>query len=228
MQAPFAFAGPEMSQQIFQGLALAGAFWVAVLSFARRRERRGATRFALGLGLGAVLAHAGWAALHWRNVAIHPGAILDLATGNCVLFAPLGVLLATRSPAALRALPLAFALARAGCLAAGCCRGPAGEPTPLFEMGGLVLLHAVLQRAPDRRVLPAFCAGFGLVRLGVEPWRAPPPLGDPAIPAAWIAAAWVAAGVAVVSFGVRSRRERAHGDSGGQRMDGSLRPRPLY
>ena len=188
-----------MGPQTLQWLALSGAFWIGVLAFARQGGRREGLRFALGLGLGAVLAHAGWAMLHWQAVAIHPSAIADPATGYCVLFAPLGVLLFTRSPAAFRALPLAFAAARAGCLAAGCCHGPGGEPTPLYEMGGLVLLHAALRRGPDRWALPAFCAGFGLVRLGVEPWRAPPPLGEPAIPPTWIAAAWVAVGVAVAS-----------------------------
>jgi hypothetical protein len=187
----------EMSSQALQWLALSGACWTGVLLFARQGGRQGEMRFALGLSLGAVLAHAGWAMLHWRAVAIRPSAIVDLSTGYCVLFVPLGVLLFTRSPAAFRALPLAFAVARAGCLAAGCCHGPGGEPTPLYEMGGLVLLHAVVRRGPDRWALPAFCAGFGLVRLGVEPWRAAPPLGEPAIPPAWIAAAWVAAGVAI-------------------------------
>ena len=188
-----------MSSQALQLLALSGACWTGVLSFARHGGHRGGMRFVLGLGLGAVLAHAGWAMLHWRAVAVHPSAILDLSRGYCVLFAPLGVLLFTRSPAAFRALPLAFAVARAGCLAAGCCRGPGGEPTPLYEIGGLVLVHAVVRRSADRWVVSVFCAGFGLVRLGVEPWRAAPPLGEPAISPAWIAAAWVAAGVAVAS-----------------------------
>ena len=92
-----------MSAQALHMLALSGACWTGVLSFARQEGRRGGMSFALGLGLGAVLAHAGWAALHWRAVAIHPSAIIDLSTGYCVLFAPLGVLLFTRSPAAVRA-----------------------------------------------------------------------------------------------------------------------------
>jgi hypothetical protein len=196
---PSPFAHGEMSSQALQWLALSGAGWTGMLSFALRGGRRGGVRFALGLGLGALLAHAGWAMLHWRAVAVHPGALLDPSSGYCVLFAPLGVLLFTRSPAAFRALPLAFAVARAGCLAAGCCRGPGGEPTPLYEMGGLVLLHALVWQSSDRWAVSLFCAGFGLVRLGVEPWRATPPLGEPAISPAWIAAAWVAAGVALAS-----------------------------
>jgi prolipoprotein diacylglyceryltransferase len=76
-------------------------------------------------------------------------------------------------------------------------------------MGGLILVHAVVRRSADRWVVSVFCAGFGLVRLGVEPWRAAPPLGEPAISPAWIAAAWVVAGVAaagsaVVPAGARS------------------------
>jgi hypothetical protein len=225
-----------MSPQALQWLALSGACWTGLLAFARRGGRPGGMRFALGLGLGAVLAHAGWAVLHWRAVAIHPGAIIDLSTGYCVLFVPLGVLLCTRSPAAFRALPLAFAVARAGCLAAGCCRGPGGEPTPLYEMGGLLLLHAVVRRSADRWSVPAFCAGFGLVRLGVEPWRAPPPLGEPAIPPAWIAVAWVAAGIACAcherpcrSWSSRGRR-RGSSDpwprAGARRGRGTIRDRP--
>jgi len=188
-----------MSPQVLQWLALSGAFWAAVLAFVRQGGRGEGERFALGLGLGAALAHAGWALLHWRAVADHPSAIADPSTGYCVLFAPLGVLLCTRSPAAVRALPLAFAVARAGCLAAGCCRGPSGEPTPLYEIGALLLLHAVVHRSSDRGALPTFCAGFGLVRLAVEPWRAPPPLGEPALPPAWIAAAWIAAALAITT-----------------------------
>lgn len=206
-----------MSAQALQWLAFAGAFWAAVLAFARRGERGGGTRFAIGLGLGAVLAHAGWALLHWLAVAEHPGAIADPSTGYCVLFAPIGVLLCTRSPAAFRSLPLAFAIARSGCLAAGCCHGPGGEPTPLYEMGGLLLLQALVRRVPDRWALAVFCAGFGLVRLAVEPWRAPPPLGEPAIPPAWIAAAWIAAGLAIASREGVCWRESAGSAAGAER-----------
>jgi hypothetical protein len=177
-----------------QLVALFAAFWTAVLLYRGDRPRS----FVLGLGAAAVFAHLGWAALHWDALQRAPWALLDPA-GYCVLFAPLGVLLFARSAAAFRALPLAFAVARAGCLAAGCCRGPDGQPLPLFELAGLVALHAALSRLSDSCVIPGFCAGFGLVRLGVEPWRAVPPLGEPAIAAAWVAGAWVAAGVAIAA-----------------------------
>jgi len=186
---------------VIQLLALFGAFWMAVLSYRGARP----LRFVLGLGAAALLAHLGWAVLHWEVVWEVPWARLDPSTGFCVLFAPLGLLLVERSAAAFRALPLAFAVARAGCLAAGCCHGSGGEPTPIYEMGGLVCLHAAMSKIADRRAIPAFCAGFGLVRLGVEPWRAIPPLGEPVISPAWIAGAWVAAGI-VVAFAGREGR----------------------
>jgi hypothetical protein len=158
-----------------QLVALFAAFWTAVLLYRGDRPRS----FVLGLGAAAVFAHLGWAALHWDALQRAPWALLDPA-GYCVLFAPLGVLLFARSAAAFRALPLAFAVARAGCLAAGCCRGPDGQPLPLFELAGLVALHAALSRLSDSCVIPGFCAGFGLV-------------------AAWVAGAWVAAGVAIAA-----------------------------
>jgi hypothetical protein len=185
-------------------LALVGAFWTAVLRYRGHCPQR----FVLGLAMAAVFAHVGWASLHWDAVRNAPLASMDLATGHCVLFAPLGVLLFTRSPAAFRVLPLAFAVARAGCVAAGCCHGPGGQPTPLYEMGGLVFLHALVRRSADRQVVPVFCAGFGLVRLGVEPWRAVPPLGAPAIAPAWIAAAWVAVGIAIAAASTDHRFAR--------------------
>ena len=140
------------------------------------------SRFVAGLALGAACAHAGWALLHLDEVRAHPWALLDPTTGFAVLFVPLGLAALERSAAAFAALPLALAVARLGCLAAGCCHGPAGEPTPLAEVTGLVALHFAVRRLPSCGILPAVLVGFGLLRLVLEPWRAQPPLGPPAMP----------------------------------------------
>jgi hypothetical protein len=121
--------------------------------------------------------------------------VLDPAEGFCVLFVPLGPLLLAPWGTAFSTLPLAIAVARLGCLAAGCCGGANGEPTPLYEIAGLVALHTAVWKVPDRWVTPAVLAGLGLVRLAVEPWRAAPPLGEPMVSAATIAALWVALGL---------------------------------
>ncbi len=177
-----------------QLLALFGAFWAAVLSYRGDRP----VRFVGGLALGAFFAHLGWALLHWPV----PGGARGLLdpTGFTVLFLPLGLVLLAPGAAAWRALPRALAVARAGCMAGGCCGGIAApwgglHPTPLYEIASLLLLHLGLRRLPDRWVGPAFLAGFGLLRLLVEPWRAPPALGEPWIAAAWIAGCWVAVGL---------------------------------
>jgi hypothetical protein len=184
-----------MSAYLLQILALSGAFWTAVFLYYRREQAGNPGRFVFGLGLGALLAHLGWALLHLPLVREHPWAVLDPAKGFCVLFVPLGPLLLTPWAAALSTLPLALAVARLGCLVAGCCGGAHGEPTPLYEIAGLVALHAVVWRLPDRWVVPTVLAGLGLVRLGVEPWRAAPPLGEPMVSAATIAALWLALGL---------------------------------
>jgi hypothetical protein len=144
--------------------------------------------------------------LHWPAIELHFAALLDPARGLTVLFVPLGLLLLERSPAAFASLPLALAVARLGCLAAGCCHGPEGEPTPLYEIGGLVVLHGVICHLPARSLTPAVLAGFGLIRLANEPIRAMPPLGEPLVPVAWIAAAWVTGGGMLAIASARTPR----------------------
>jgi hypothetical protein len=169
--------------------ALCAAFWTAALLYRGDRP----ARFVTALALGAALAHGGWALLHLPAVLDRPQALLDVSRGFSVLFAPLGLLLLTPTPAALATLPLALAVARTGCLAAGSCHGPAGQPTPLVEIAGLLVLHAGLRRVPERWVVPAVLAGFGGLRLATEPWRAEPPLGEPLIAPGALAALWVGA-----------------------------------
>jgi prolipoprotein diacylglyceryltransferase len=147
---------------------------------------------------------------------------LDPLRGHSLLFLPLGLLVVMRAPgmrcgatsvqmaAAFRALVPALAVARVGCLTSGCCHGLptdlpwamplAGEggrvhPVPLYEILCWLLLAAALGRLPERLVAPFFMIGFGATRLIVEPWRAPPPLGEPWIPVQLVAAIWVAAGI---------------------------------
>ena len=190
-----------MTGHLLQPLALFGAFWTALALYSRSgRSGRPAPepfRFVAALALGAVFAHLGWALLHGSAVAAHPEVFLDPTRGFCVLFVPLGPLLLAPRPAAFASLPLALAVARLGCLAAGCCHGESGEPTPLYEIGGLVILHRVVGHLPARWVTPVVLAGLGLIRLAVEPMRSAPPLGEPVVPIVAIAALWVALGVAM-------------------------------
>jgi hypothetical protein len=206
-----------------QAAALTAAFWVALALAARdQREPRALARIALGLALGAGLAHLGWAALHASSVRTAPRALLDPRRGYCVLFVPLGLLAcAPRGGAArarhlassLPALPLALAVARLGCLAAGCClgtpselpwaaRGPGGEtlhPVALYDAAGGAALHAALRAAPRALRAGLALAGLGALRLALEPLRASPPLGEPALAPAWLAGAWLAAGCALAA-----------------------------
>jgi hypothetical protein len=107
-------------------------------------------------------------------------------------------------------MPLALAVARAGCLVAGCCRGPHGEPTPLIEIAAWLALHLWLAGAPRAWVLPIFFGSFGAVRIALAPWRADPPLGEPWPDPRWIAALQVAFAVGLAARAVgRARRDSA-------------------
>lgn len=200
------------SQPVF----LLAAFWTALASIARSPAGASPVRCVAGLALGAALAHAGFALLQAPALAALPvHTWLDPTRGFCVLFVPLGPFLVAprRGPerdaflaASLSALPLALAVARVGCLAAGCCHGLATDlpwgiaagggarvhPTPLYEVVGLLAFRRVLGACPEAWIAPVFALGFGAVRLAVEPWRAPPPLGPPVVPPAAIALAWIA------------------------------------
>ena len=214
-------------------LALSAAFWVA-LALYRTNEPggEGQARFLLGLVLGGLWAHLGWALLYADRIVAAPDALWRPA-GWSVLFVPLGVLAAAprRRDAegrerflgsAASSLPLSLATARLGCLAFGCCHGavtslPWGirvggdaiphHPTALLDVAGLVLLHLLTAHVSPRSRVPVALGGFGLLRLAIEPLRAPPPLGAPWIDARWIAAFWV--GFAVLLL---LRAQRGPGD----------------
>lgn len=191
--------GPELVG-VLAPLAWSGAFWVA-LAQVRDRDR---VRMAAGLGLGAAAAHLGWFLLHADALAAHPYAWLDPRLGYCVLLLPLGPWLAAprASPQARRtflaaafgALPLAIAVARLGCLAAGCCRAPL-HPTPAYEIAGLLLLDRAVRWPSAARRPGAVLLGLGLLRLALEPLRAPPPLGPPVVSPGWLALGLAGLGV---------------------------------
>lgn len=212
-------------------LALHAAGLVAWLGMRGRAPSGGAhpVRALAGLVLGAALAHLGWALLHAPEVAAHPLALLDAGAGYSLLFVPLGPLLvAPRGAAgtrfradALASLPLAFATARLGCLEVGCCHGvwsaalAAPVPTATFEAIACAAL-ALGHERPRAAAHPARGAvallGLGAVRLAVEPWRAPPPLGEPWLPPAALAGLQAAAGLALLARMCAGRR--AHGVPG--------------
>jgi hypothetical protein len=211
------------------------AFWVAVLAF--RSDH--ALRFVLGLGLGAILARLGWALLHFAQVFFGGFAAAWLAepawggwlgpeAGFSVLFVPVGSWVfvpwshgfeARRryAAAACRALAPGFAVARLGCVWAGCCSGEVlgGEPgvgfahpTALYELLGWALATPVLARIPSNWVPGFFLMIFGGLRLATEPLRAPPPLGAPDLDPVWIALAWFGIGLLELSIRLRTKGDR--------------------
>jgi hypothetical protein len=177
-----------VSLALLQPVLWSAAFWTALWLYARRAGARPA-RFGFALALGAAFAHAGWLLLHapqtWPALPARPGLLVDPLLGSCVLFLPLGPLLLERSPAAFASLPLALAVARLGCLAAGCCQG-----ARVFEIAGLLALHRAVGGAGALAV-PIVLGGIGALRLLLDPFRAEPPLGAPLVPASAIAAAWI-------------------------------------
>jgi hypothetical protein len=175
------------------GLLLA-ALWAAVATYRGTQP----VRFVLGLVAGCVSARIGWALLHLPMVAAQPGSILHESAGYTILFFPLGPLLIAPGDASWRALPLPLAVARLGCLAAGCCGGVAApwgvHPTPVYEAIGLVGLHFCSRAPGPTGGLSTFLIGFGLERILVEPFRAAPPLGEPIVAPALVSVCWVLAG----------------------------------
>lgn len=197
-------------------VALGGAFWMAVFDYLHRGGPAvSGVRFVAGLVLAVAAAHLGWALLHLDDVA-DPRALLHPAAGHSVLFAPLGVIaLLPRGRiarerylgAALGSLPHAFAVARVGCIASGCCRGAASwfgdHPTRLYEIAGLLGLAAWTRRLPQAWVGPATLSGFGALRLAIEPFRASSPLGEPLIAPGMLGMGWVAIGSAMAAAASR-------------------------
>jgi hypothetical protein len=145
--------------------ALCAAFWVALAGY-RPRSARDAARFIAGLALGALLARAGG-----------------------LLWAPAGLILAAPCRgrarflgAALPALPLAFGVAKLGCLATGCCAAAGGEAL------GFAVVHAAARRLPRRHAAALALAGIAAVRLAALPLR-PEARLSALLAAVWLAAA---------------------------------------
>jgi hypothetical protein len=199
--------------------ALGGAFWVAILAYLNRGgEAKSGSRFVTGLALAGASAHLGWAFLYLEEVIAHPRALLDPAAGHCVLFAPLGILATAPGnreardrylAAALGSLPPAFAVARLGCLAGGCCHGNLAffgvDAIPLCEIAALLTLTVCTRHLPVRWVGPVTLAAFGALRLLTEPLRAPPPLGEPVVAPTQLAFGWIATATAMACSALRRR-----------------------
>jgi hypothetical protein len=177
-----------------QGLAVCAAFWAAVAFYGPRSP--GCPRFAAGLALGALAAQLAW---FWPPRA-DPGASL--------LLLPAGLLVADRSAQAFAALPLPIALARLGCLAAGCCGAEHSVPLPAVEAACFGALQLGLRRVASAAVPGVFLAAFGAIRLLESPWRAAGPSRSLAV---GLACAWLALGVVLACLsrgapGVAARR----------------------
>jgi hypothetical protein len=206
-----------------QPLVWCAAFWVAWLGFAARdAEPARRARFAAGLGLGAVACRAAWALLHLPLLCAAPQALLAPGAGTSLLGLPMGLLAAApqrrssewRAAAFASVLP-ALAVARSGCLIAGCCDGPE-QPVALYEIAGWLALAQAARRAPAAQVAPIVLVGFGGLRLALEPLRAAPPLGEPWLTPRALAAGWLLLGAATGCWARASRR----------RAECTTRPRP--
>jgi hypothetical protein len=217
-----------MSGALAQALCLGAAFWLAVALAERASRGAFPGRVVLGLLLGAAFAHGGWAALHAGALRAAPGALLDPTRGFCVLFVPWGLLAAAPRgresrqrflAATLGTLPLPLAVARLGCLAAGCCLGAPSDlpwstadaagtgrhPAAACDALGCAALHLALRRLPEPLRAAAALAGLGALRLATQPLRAPPPLGDPAVDPRWLAVLWIGLGAAAALARARRR-----------------------
>jgi hypothetical protein len=230
-------------------VACCGAFWLCVIVYWRRSssvvERR---RFIAALALGGAAARGGWALLHLERVARSPLELLDPAAGFSSLFVLLGPLAVGAGSAteqartrflgeALGVLLLGIAVARLGCLAAGCCAGIAMEsplaiagfsfanhPVPLYDVTGLLVLHLMAARIPTRLVVPTVLVGFGCLRLFLEPLR---PSSGGAMAVEIVCSAWIALGVSIGwrhgRRGERCRRDALPGRGAPRRTSASAR-----
>lgn len=189
--------------EIARAVALCGAFQIALAEFETLGGRaEDGPRFVAGLLLGGVCCHLGWVAMHSVDL---PTAIrlLSAPAGWSVLFAPIGPwLCAPRSRArrerylrcALGGLPLSIAAARIGCIAAGCCGGTS-HPTQVYEVLGCIGLAIFARRVPPKFAASASVIGLAVIRLAVEPLRAPPAFGTPVVSATAVAMTLLIAGL---------------------------------
>ena len=109
--------------------------------------------------------------------------------------------------ASARSLAWGLAVARAGCVATGCCAslGPLPWLGPAAEaLAVLGVAFAVARADGSAHAVGRFGVGFGLVRAAAERWRVPPPWPPPVPPEA-LALAWVALGLLGLSAASRGR-----------------------
>ncbi len=151
--------------------AWCAAFQLSMAGFAAR-ERSGAARLrmAVGLGLGAAAARLAWGILNAPRVLGDPFLLLDVNGGFSLLGVPAGLVAAaprgTRRPswlaAACRPLPCALAVAKLGCLAAGCCA------SPLRDAASLAILGLLAWSVPRRTVTPTVLLGVPALWLALQ------------------------------------------------------------
>ena len=206
--------GVPVAREFVQISLLLGAFWVATLRMVRQGGRE-APRLALGLVLGALMTHVVWCLAHAPSTTLL--SWLDPTRGSTLLGLPLGALLAApwrRGPAraydflatSWLALTPALAIARLGCLVAGCCPG-VELPVELFEALAWLIASWLLTRLPRVWVPGAFLLLFGTVRLCLAPLRVPDPHASQAIASSEvIAASWIAVAVLVLATAPRGNR----------------------
>ena len=178
------------------------AFWVAVIGFRiLGGGRLDAVRYVGGLVAAAACAHLGWVLMYWPLALDSPAMWFNPTSGFSVLFVPFGLALSSvvqrgscsrgYEAAAFGALPAALAVARGGCLAAGCCGG-GSHPVAVYDLLALLVLAGVASWSATRHRAWVVCAGLALTRLGLDPLRAQPPLGPPSVPVPVVALALVA------------------------------------
>jgi hypothetical protein len=185
-----------VSAASLQPLELCTAFWLALWLHDRQVPRH-TTRFAAALVLGAVFARLGPTLLFEA-----PGAArFDPFGAVSVLFVPLGIVLLFPAAAAFSSLPLPLALARVGCIAAGCCQGRAGILLPIADAAAFCVLHWGARRLSPRWIPAVFLIAFGALRVSESSWRGEAVevfarVAPSRIAALWMVVGFVAAGVA--------------------------------
>ena len=155
---------------------MSAAFWLALALYGAHRPD--APRFCRALVLGAL----------FGLVGLPPWAATGGAT---LLLLPLGLGLVLRLPRVFGALPLPIAVARLGCLAAGCCGASLSLPLPALEVVLFTGLHLGLRRLVAGAVPGAFLFVFGAVRVAEAPWRG---RDAEAVVALGVASGWLALG----------------------------------